>query len=351
MKKNRKKAPKTGKRVGIRQVADSLSLSVCTVSRILNDTMGDAKYRKATIERVRRAAKEMGYRPDMVARSLVSGRTRTIGLCLADIANPVFGEFAAAFERDAARRGYATFVCNAGEDPAAEKRYVDMLVSRRVDALVISPVGRDVRRLKRLADAPHCRVVLFDRCPSGVNAPSVLVNNRNAMRDLASRCLGLGHTRIGVLTGSPADSSLALRLKGVRDALRSKGLRASSLVTAEGTGATTVEGGATGMRYIWKRKARPTLALSLSNVLSMGALGAAKELGIRIGQDVSFAGFDDFPGADLMSPGITVAAQPVAAMAKECAALACAAGPVKPVSKTLKAGIIWRESVGSRNPL
>jgi LacI family transcriptional regulator len=334
--------------VGIRQIADSLSLSVCTVSRILNDTMGDAKYRKETIERVRRAAEEMGYRPNMVARSLVSGKTHTIGLCLADIANPVFGEFAALFERDAARRGYATFVCNAGEDPAAERRYVDMLVSRRVDALVISPVGKDVRRLKRIANAPHCRVVLFDRCPGGVHAPSVQVNNRNAMRDLASRCLALGHERVGVIMGSPADSSLALRLGGIRDALKAKGLRASSLVTSKGTGATTVEGGAKGMRHICKKRTRPTLVLALSNVLSMGALAAAKELGIRIGEDLSFAGFDDFPGADLMTPGITVAVQPVRKMAEECVAFACASGPAKPVSKTLKAKIVWRESVRSR---
>ncbi|MBN1670308.1 MAG: LacI family DNA-binding transcriptional regulator [Kiritimatiellae bacterium] len=340
------KHPHNRSKVGIRQIADSLSLSICTVSRILNDRMGGAKYRAETVERVRRAAAQMGYRPDLVARSLVSGKTHALGLCVGDIANPMFAEFAAHFERTAMQAGYATFTCNIGEDPETERRYVDMLLARRVDALILSPASPDLSALVARAQRRGCRLVVFDRCPAEAGVPRVLVNNRDAMRELTTRALALGHQRVGVIGGNPHDAALRARLEGVKAALRSAGLAVRhALLAAEGAGSTTAESGAEAMRRLWSAPERPTLVLALANVLSIGALSSARALGIRIGEEFSFAGFDDFPGAELMTPPITVVSQPVRRLAEACVRLACGATPGPPEHVELEAALRWRESV------
>jgi len=333
------------KRVGIRQIANALSLSTCTVSRILNDKLGGAKYREETIARVRNKAAELGYRPNLVARSLVSGSTRTLGLCVGDIANPMFAEFTAHFERAAMGAGYATFTCNIGEDPATEIKYVDMLLSRGVDALVVSPATADVADMISRAAARGCRVVLFDRAPAEPAVSTVLVDNRAAMKGLAARALALGHTRVGVITGSPDDAALVARLEGVRDAVREAGLDAARALATTPPLSTTVEAGAEGMRVLWAERPRPTFVLALANVLSLGGLSAARELGILLGEELSFAGFDDFPGATLMRPQVTVVAQPVRELAEACAQLACTEPGGEVSHQVLKTTLHWRASV------
>ena len=147
-----------------------------------------------------------------------------MGLCVADIANPLFAQFAAYFERSADELGYSTFISNTREDPQVEARYVQTLLARKVDGLVVSPVGSDLRSLRRQADAQSCRLVVFDRPHPGVDGWSVLLNNRQAMRQLAALAIRLGHRRIGVIGGSPSDESLRLRAEGIRDALLAAGL-------------------------------------------------------------------------------------------------------------------------------
>ena len=335
-----------GRKAGIREVAEQLSLSSCTISRILNNTMGKAKYRTETIELVRRTAQEMGYRPDMIARTLAGGKARMIGLCLADIANPMFAEFASFFERNANTAGYNTIICNTGEDPAVEQQYIQMLMSRRIDAVVISPVDQEIRPVLEHAVKAGCNVVVFDRDIRGSRFHRVQVDGRAGMAELTRRCLALGHRRIGVLAGNHRDGSLQLRLAGIRDAVLECGLDpAESLSIAASAKATTVEAGMRGMEEIVSRSSPPTLVLALANVLSIGGLTKARELGIRIGDELSFAGFDDFTWAGLMRPPITVVTQPIRKMAMACMRLASLEGGQRGERQCFSANLCWRESV------
>ncbi len=340
----------SGGRVTIKQVAERLGLSACTVSKILGNRMGSAKYRQQTILRVREVAGRMGYQANMLARALVEGRTWTIGLCVADIANPVFGEFASCFEREAAAAGYSTLVCNSGEDPDVEMRYVDNLLARRVDGIVISPVSPGVRALPARAAGAGCRVVLFDRDLPNAGAGCVQTDNFRVMRKLTARCLKLGHRRIGVLHGRKDDPSLRLRLRGIRVAAEAAGLDRRSVVVARGSTAnTSLECGMAGMTELLARRQRPTLVIGLGNVLTQGAVAGAQESGLEIGRDISIAGFDDFAGAALMRPAITVVVQPVREMAAACAAMVCreqAGRSGRRLSaKMFPSRIVWRHSV------
>lgn len=331
-------------RVRIRDIAGELSLSVCTISKILNNRSDVSKYSPGTVARVREAAQRLGYYPNEIAQSLASGRTRTIGLCLADLAAAMFGNFANAFEKGASAKGYMTFICTAGDEAASEAAQVRALLARCVDALVISPIDEKVRDILLENRRRDCRLVLFDRPLSGVDASEVTIDNRAAMHRLVARCLALGHRRIGVIAGNPGDHSLTERFAGIEDAVAGK---RASLEVAPGAAATSEEGGILGMRQLMANTKPPTLVLALGSTLSLGALTALRDMDLMPGKDLSLAGFDDFPGAALLRPALTVVSQPVRKMAEACLEFACMPNGDPPKQRTFKAEVLWRDSVAA----
>jgi len=337
--------PARGKPARIKDVAEALSLSMCTVSRILNDQLDGAKYNPDTIRRVRQAAREMGCRPDLLARSLASGRSRTLGLCLADIANPLFSEFAAHFERRSAAHGFSTFVSNTSEDPDIEAHYVNVLLDRRVDCLVISPVSHDVPALQQQAAGQGCELVLFDRPAEVKGVWSVQLDNRTAMAGLTKQAIRLGHRRIGVLCGSSDDASLLLRLAGVKDGVAAAGLDPAEALLTSDASATTAAAGGEGLTELLNAPNPPTVVLSLANVLSQGALQAAAQRHVTLGRDIAFAGFDDFPGAEMVQPSVTVIAVPVRRMAELCADIACGKITSGRRERSVRTKLIRRQSL------
>lgn len=328
------------RRVGIRDIAESCQVSNCTVSKILNGKDGGI-YPASTVERVRATARRLGYRADLVARALVAGRTGVVGLCVADIGLPFFGEFASRFEQRMDEQGCSTFICDSREDPAIEARYVATLLARRVDALVISPVDAGIAPALQAATAGGCTVVLFDRDLPGERFGRVLADNRRAMAELATRCLALGHRRVGVLCGREGDSSLAERLLGIRDAIAGVGLDERALAYAGS--ATSLAAGREGLCALLAQTRPPTLVLSLAGVLTLGALESCHRLGLTLGRDLSLAGFDDFQAASLVPPGISVVTNPVIELADACAHLA--GGGADEATSPIRSTVLWRGSV------
>ncbi len=335
-------------RTTLTAIASDLSLSICTVSRILNNKMGRTRYADATIRRVRQAAAKAGYQPNAVARSLVTGRSRTIGLCVADIANPHFAAFAAAFENRTASVGIQTFICNTAEDAAQEHRLIQALLSRQVDSIVLSPTfGEASLPLLETAWGRGCRVIVFDRPIAGLGAHSVLTDNRQAMRTLCEQCLAQGHRTVGLIAGDDRDPTIRERLRAVSDAVASAGLSREAVCLASDAirASTSIADGHRQMMDLLTRSPRPTLFLSLANLLSIGALRAVRSMGLRAGRDFSFAAFDDFPGSELLDPAITLMAQPVRAMAEACADFACAENRSTGESVVIASTLHWRGSV------
>ncbi len=314
--------PEAAGKVDLKDIAEYLSLSTCTVSRILNNRMGSAKYKQETIERVKKAAKKLGYQPNYLARSLSMDKTMTVGLCVADIASPFFGRFAVIFQQEAARRGYSAFLCNTNSDKELEKRYLNELLSRRVDAVVVSSsLGAEISGWIEHARDMGRRVILFDREADGIAAPLVTVDNRAAMSKLARSVLNSAETgTVGVITGDPADRSLAQRLEGIRDALRDANIDEIHLVIAE-TGSTSAAHGRQSFRQLWEHK--PGLVFSLACDLTVGAVQDAFSLRLEPGSDFRLACFDDFPGREWLRCDIPYVSQPVEQMAEICARLAC----------------------------
>jgi LacI family transcriptional regulator len=309
----------------IADVARRAGVSTATVSRVLS---GSGPARPETRERVLLAARELEFRPSLVARSLKQRATRTLGLIVTDIENPYFPQLVRAVEDAANAEGYAILLCNADEDAQREATYLDVLVERRVDGLIVAASTIATRQRSWLASAP-LPVVLVNTIVRNLDLPSVASDNRGGGRLAARHLLEAGHRRFGYLLPPPRNLDAPERLAGVRDELRAAGLpRPAALegagATADGIrpqltiagGAPTVAGGEEAMTELIAGDRPPTAVLAYNDLMAIGALRAIRRSGRRVPRDVSLVGFDDVAFAAYVEPPLTTVRQETAEMGR-----------------------------------
>lgn len=294
----------------IADVARRARVSTATVSRVLS---GVGRARPETRDRVFRAARELDYRPSGIARSLKLRATRTLGLIVTDIENPFFPELVRGVEDAARAAGYAVLLCNAADDPDREAAYLNLLVERRVDGVVIAASSLGSRHRDWLA-RPPLPVVLVNSVPPGVELPSIASDSRLGGRLAIEHLLGLGHRRIGHLMASERNSDAPDRLIGARDAIAAAGLPGDSLVVAVAD--ARVAGGEQAMREVLRRAPEVTAAFAYNDLMAIGAMRAVRALGRRVPADVSVVGFDDIDLAAYVDPPLTTLSQATAEMGR-----------------------------------
>lgn len=346
----------------IAEVASAAGVSVATAGRALG---GYGSVRAATKDRVLAVAQRLGYRPNQLARSMVSGSTRTLGAVLSDIENPFFSKALRGISDVATEAGYEVVVVSTDEDPDMEREAVRVLLERRVDGLVVSPaVGVDARHLQH-ALAAGIPVVLLDRLILGVSADSVGIDNREAGRAATQRLLDAGHRNIGLVTGEFPEGRAALtgvlesgvetafggttglRVAGYRDALLDAGVPLASRLL--GTEGFRPEGATRATRQLLDLSDPPTALIALDSQLVLGVLRALDDLGLRWPTDLSVVGFDDAEWIEALSPPLTVLAQPVYDLGRTAGELLLrrlADGAGRPEHHWLPTSIVERDSVG-----
>jgi LacI family transcriptional regulator len=292
----------------IGDVARKAQVSTATVSRVL---AGLGRARPETRDRVFEAARELGYRPSGVARSLRQRATRTLGLIVTDIENPFFPQLVRSVEDAARDLGYAILLCNAADDPEREAGYLDLLVDRWVDGVVIAASSLGGRHREWLADA-HLPIVLVNSTDPEIGLPSIASDNRAggalAVRHLAE----LGHERFGLITAPPRNIDGPHRLAGAREALRVAGIDGDRvLVAADEAG---VAGGERTAADILDRDRRVTALVAYNDLMAIGAMRAVRAAGLRIPTDVSVVGFDNVDLAAYVDPPLTTVAQATSQM-------------------------------------
>jgi LacI family transcriptional regulator len=298
----------------IRDVAREAGVSQATAARAL---AGYGYVSEATRLRVRDAATTIGYRPNAVARSLVSGATKTIGVVVGDIENPFFAGAARGIADVLERDGYTLLLANSDEDLARERRAVEALHARQVDGLAVVPSsGDDGAHLAAILREGR-PVVLLDRPISGLAADAVLVDNREGAERAVGHLAALGHRRIGLVGDAPGIVSTGERIDGYRAALADVGAPALDALVSLG-GSSIDEGHRSALRLLGRRD-RPSALFTVNNFMTAGALGAIRELGLRIPGDVALVGFDDLDWTTLVDPPISVIAQPVAELGRTVA--------------------------------
>lgn len=301
----------------IADVARRAGVSTATVSRVLS---GVGRARPETHARVEAAARELGFRPSDVARSLKRRSTLTLGLIVTDIENPYFPQLVKAVEEAAIGEGYAILLCNADGDPEREASYLDFLVDRRVDGLIIAASTIGMRQGEWLATAP-LPVVLINTAVTGDPLPTIVSDNRGGGLAAAEHLLGLGHRRFGYLMPPPRNLDAPERLAGVEDALAAVGgdpaADGGTMPSLEiGHGAPTVTGGEAAMCELLALPSRPTAVIAYNDLMAIGALRAIRTNGLRVPADVSLIGFDDVAFAAFVEPALTTLRQETAEMGR-----------------------------------
>ena len=294
----------------IADVAARAGVSTATVSRVL---AGLGRASPATRERVLRVARELDYRPSGVARSLKRRETRTLGLIVTDIENPFFPQLVRAIEDAAREAGYALLLCNAADDPEREAAYLDILVERRVDGVVIaaSSLGRRHREWLR---EPPLPVVVVNGLPPGISVPAVASDNRGGGRMAVEHLLDLGHRRIGFLMAPPRNIDAPDRLAGALEAMAECGLGPDALAVA--TGDAGVAGGDRAMRELLAAAPDVTAVFAYNDLMAIGAIRAVRACGHRVPGHVSVVGFDDVDLAGYTEPPLTTIAQAIPDMGR-----------------------------------
>lgn len=299
--------------VGIRDVARRARVSPATASRALNGTVSVSDGLRT---RVLEAADSLGYRPNTLARSLRRQRTQTIGIIVADIANPHHSEAVRVMEDVAAAAGWRVVLCNSDERVDKQRRYLQLLADERVGAVILSaadPAGSGTDALLALG----IPVVAFDRVIDDPRVDAVTCDNDGGVATLTRHLIDLGHRRIGFVGGRALSATGSARLAGYRSAMRAAGLRT---LVEEGDFRSDRAEWAT--RRLLRRAARPTALVVANNTMAVGVLRATRELGFGVPDDVALATVDDPVWAELVDPPLTALAQPVRAMAEAAVRLA-----------------------------
>lgn len=293
----------------LRDVARHAGVSIGSVSTVLNDT---APVSPALRAKVLKAVEELRYVPDAVARSLKTGRSRTIGLIVPDITNPHFSAVASAIEIACDARGYALLLCNTTDSPAKELRDLHLMRRQRVDGVILVPSGSGEAYVAELSRAATMPVVLIDRTLEGFDADAVVLDNRAASYGIVDYLVRAGHRRIGIVTGPSSMSIAEERLAGYRQALAEHAIDYHEDLVARGAYQPDPDYRATTM--LLARRPRPTAIVSTSNHTMIGVMKALSDQGFRCPEDISVASIDDVVWATAFSPKMTVMAQPIVEM-------------------------------------
>jgi DNA-binding LacI/PurR family transcriptional regulator len=297
------------RRPTIYDVARLAGVSTATVSRALNGTGQVAEAKRLAIEQ---AVEQLGYRPNTIARSLVTRSTQTIALLLPDITNPFYAELVAGIHQLTLERDYTMLLCTTDFDPEQEERYLRLLRAKHVDGALVDGLVLPPERIARFVEDGF-PIVCLDRDVDSPAVPLVQVDNRLGARLATEHLLALGHRRIAHIMGAPARISEE-RLLGYQGALAGAGVAPDSALVELGN--FTETGGHDAMRALIEAAPDLTAVFAANDLSAIGAMNAIAASGRSMPGDVSIVGFDDVRLSQYTSPPLTTIRQPAGAIAR-----------------------------------
>lgn len=289
-------------------------VSASTVSRVINQSVA---VDPATEQRVRAAIDELGYRPNLLARSFRRRVTHTIGLLVPDNSNPFFAEVARMIEDAGYREGYSVILCNSDLSKEKQAAYLDVLLAKRVDGLILVSSG-----LISLTDEPDpiqrvleagIPCVVIDRDLGDLPVDQVLVENEMGGYQAGRYLVELGHERIACIVGPSDITPSAGRFAGFELALSEAPVSLKPVASIMCNG--RYDGGEAAVRELLDLGVDFTALFVFNDLVAIGAHGTLRRAGLRVPEDVSIVGFDDVALASAVYPPLTTVAQPIAEMA------------------------------------
>lgn len=285
-------------RVTIKDVSQKAGVSTATVSRVFNNT---GLVDEETRQRVLDASKELRYMPNAVGRSLSTRRTDSIGLLLPDIYGEFFSEVIRGADQTAQQNRYHLLV-SSSHNHRNEIEAALRVMSGRVDGLILMSPQIDAQTL--ISNLPvNLPVVLLNCFVDGVSFDSLNIDNLGGAYQMTQHLIQHGHERIAVITGHDDNLDADERIRGYRQALQENHLPIAE--DWEISGSFSEESGYTAVQKVLALTPRPTAIFALNDSMAIGALGALREYGVAIPQEMALAGFDDIPIARFLSPTLT----------------------------------------------
>lgn len=307
--------PRSG-RPRLRDVAERAGVSQSTASRALNSA---PTVDKDMANRVIRAAAELKYEPNRLARNLRRKAGSIWAILISDIENPFFTSVVRGVEDVALEQGYSIVLCNTDETAEKERRYIDVALAEQVAGIIISPASEqsDIGELVK-HDVP---IVTIDRQLVDADVDAVLVDNRDGARRATNHLIEAGYQRVACVSGPERVTTAIERLGGYRDALRKESGRVAAGEDLVSYGDYRVDGGYAATAALLKLSHPPDAIFISNNLMAAGALAAIRDAGIDIPESIGVTAFDDTPWAQLMAPALTVVAQPARRIGQAAASL------------------------------
>jgi len=337
------------RQLSIKDIARLARVSHPTVSRALqNSPLVNAK----TAERIRKIAKESGYRASAVARGLVTRRTRTIGLVVTTIADPFTSEVVSGIEQAANDHGYCVFLADSNADPEREKKIVQSFAEQRVDGIIVTSSRVGALYLPLLSEMMVPIVLVNDQYP-GAFVHSVMIGNQEGSRTITQHLIGLGHRRIAYIGDQFGYQSDTERHAGYREALAAARIPALPELVVRGDGKS--EAAMQAMSSLLELSNPPTAVCCYNDMTALGAMRSIRLHRLRVPEDISVTGFDDLFVAPYTYPPLTTVRQPMRRMGQLAMEnlIKLMSGQESVVRIKVKPELIVREStakVGKRKP-
>jgi LacI family transcriptional regulator len=328
----------------IRDVAERAGVAPITVSRVINNS---GYVSESTRARVEAAVADLGYVPNVLARSLRSRRTNTLALILTDISNPFWTTVARGVEDAASSADFNVILCNTDESEVEQDKYLRVLLQKQVDGVLLVPASCAVEPIQ-FVQSQNTPIVVLDRRVPDAQVDVVRGDSEGGAYQLTRLLLSLGHRQIAVLSGPGGVSTAEERVAGYRRALTGAGLDVDAALVYYGK--YSAESGYEMAQQMLASTPRPSALFAGNNFIAIGILRALRDAGLRVPEDFALVSFDDLPANVVIDPFFTVAAQPAYEMGRQATELLLARLSEEPPTAyqeiVLSTEIIVRESSG-----
>jgi len=304
-----------GKAASIYDVARESAVSVFTVSEVVNKKSHVSKKLR---DRVEETIRRLNYRPNLIARSLAKQKTHTIGMIVPDIANPFFPVVVRGAEDAAQKHGYNLLLCNSDDSLEKEERAIELLLSKRVDGILLTKAAEDFRPpLRQMIKEAKIPFVLVMRTYPKLPADAVITDDYQGAYDAVSHLARSGRSRIGLISGPLKVSNAVARWQGFHDSLKAMGLPFDKELIVEGD--YRIESGYRAGHALLSH--RPDGIYVANHLMTVGLLKAAEEMGLRCPEDFGLVSFDDYPCLGIFRPRLTTVELPKHQLGSEAAEL------------------------------
>lgn len=290
--------------VTIKDIARIANVSYATVSRALNN---HKDVNEQTKQKILKICKEVGYSPNAIARGLVKQNTYTIGLLVPDITNPYYPEVARGVEDEASKENYNVFLCNTNWDMMKEVDYFNLLIAKRVEGIIIAPVSDDTMKfVDKFND--RLPIIFLGTRVEGDKYNYIVIDNIKGGEMITEYLISLGHRKIAFIGGMQGSSTFVDRVSGYKNALKKHNIEIDEKMIF--TSGYRKKDGSNTLRAMVKESNMPTAIFAISDLVALGVIEAAEEMGLSIPDDISLVGFDDIPYASLPKIRLTTVSQP-----------------------------------------